>query len=246
MIRRSAPTVWAVIPAAGVGRRMGGAVPKQYLQLFERPVIQWSLRAVLAPDAVRGAVVALGSGDRYWDDLHGELAKPVHTVSGGLERCYSVFNALEYLLDGKGHVDDWVLVHDAVRPCVTPDEIERLLREGLTSRSGALLGFPVRDTLKRRDEDGTVAETADRSGLWHAQTPQLFPLAALHEALEAALTGGLNVTDEAQAMERVGHRPRLVEGRATNLKITRPADLPLAEAILKASYPERALDDRDD
>lgn len=227
------PPIWAVVPAAGVGRRMQARMPKQYLPLLGRPVIHWSLQILLEHPAVSGCMVAVGREDPYWDQRRLASEKPVLTVVGGAERFHSVLNALEALLPHAGE-DAWVLVHDAVRPCLTRPELDRLLEQGMISRHGALLACPVRDTLKREGEEGCVAATADRAGLWHAMTPQLFPLLSLLRALRAVLDGERPVTDEAQAMEHQGFQPLLVEGESTNLKITRPADLPLAEAILRS------------
>lgn len=223
--------VWAVVPAAGTGRRMGADTPKQYLELLGRPVIRWTLEALLGHPRVQGAVVAIGEQDRHWPTVELPSGKAVHTVRGGDERCHSVHNALQ-LLRSAGDPDTWVLVHDAVRPCVRLDELDRLLEKGLAHPDGALLATPVRDTLKRQDTDGRAAETVDRNGVWHAMTPQLFPLEALLSALDRSLRDGVRITDEAQAMERAGSSPLLVEGEATNIKVTRPADLVLAEAIL--------------
>lgn len=226
------PRLWAVIPAAGVGRRMGADIPKQYLPLRGRPVLHWALDALLAEPRVEGGVIALSTDDRLWEERPYRHPKPLHRVAGGAERCDSVLNALRYLVEQAEAAEDWVLVHDAVRPWVAPTELERLISAGLASADGALLAAPVRDTLKRQDAAGRVAETVDRAGVWHALTPQLFPLRALYRALAAALEHGAQVTDEASAMERAGRRPLLVEGSAANLKITRPSDLWLAEAIL--------------
>lgn len=228
---------WAVIPAAGVGRRMGGGCPKQYLELLGRPVIAWTLERLLAHPRVSGAVVALAPEDPYWGGVEHGAQKPVYRADGGAERSDSVLAALRRLARVAG-AEDRVLVHDAVRPCLGAAELDRLLAEGGEAADGALLATPVRDTLKRGEagQGGgpAVAATVDRSGLWQAQTPQLFPLGQLTAALEEALESGAAVTDEAQAVERHGGRPRLVSGDPANLKITQPADLALAAAILRA------------
>ncbi len=227
---------WAVIPAAGVGRRMGGGLPKQYLELLGRPVIAWTLERLLAHPRVSGAVVALAPEDPYWGGVEPGTEKPVYRADGGAERSESVLAALRRLARLAG-AEDRVLVHDAVRPCLGADELDRLLAEGGEAADGALLATPVRDTLKRGEagQGGpAVAATVDRSELWQAQTPQLFPLGRLTAALEEALAAGEAVTDEAQAVERHGGRPRLVSGDPANLKITQPADLALAAAILRA------------
>ena len=229
----SHPLCYAVVPAAGVGRRMGGAVPKQYLQLLGRPVLRWSLESLLAHPRVAGAVVAISSDDTWWPELATAMEKPVAAVAGGVERAHSVLNALEYLA-ALPRPPEWVLVHDAVRPCITRGELDTLLERALESPDGALLAAPVRDTLKRQDAYGRVDSTSDRNGLWHALTPQCFPLLSLREALARVLRDGQQVTDEAQAMELQGFHPVLVEGRSTNVKLTRPADLALLESILRA------------
>ncbi len=237
--------LWAVIPAAGIGRRMAADRPKQYLDLAGRPVIEWSLRRLLGHPRVDGVVVAVADDDGYWPAVSAAVlasldpapasgpGKTLHRVPGGAERCHSVLSALDFLSGpgGPADADDRVLVHDAVRPCLTEAELDRLLETGLDHPHGALLAMPVRDTLKRGNGAGVEA-TVDRDGLWHAQTPQLFPLRLLRDALTAAVAAGTAVTDEAQAVEAAGGRPLLVEGEATNLKVTHQADLRLAAAIL--------------
>ena len=231
------PRIWAVLPAAGVGRRMGGSVPKQYLPVAGRTVIGWSLAAVASHPLVAGTVVALAAGDWSWEPPAAAAGHPVHRVDGGAERADSVRAALRMLRDGPAGPRDWALVHDAVRPCVSERAVSDLVAAVFPERSsGGLLAIPVRDTLKRADANGQVASTATRDGLWQAQTPQLFPLTALLEALDAVSARGESVTDEAQAMEQAGHRPLLVTGEATNLKITQPEDLTLAAGILASAY----------
>ncbi len=229
---------WAVIPAAGVGRRMGGGQPKQYRPLLGRPVIGWALQRLLDHPQVGGAVVALAADDPYWGSLGLDHAKSIHPVVGGAERRDSVRAALAYLLEHAGR-DDRVLVHDAVRPCLSSEELDRLIEAGGAAADGALLATPVRDTLKRAEaQDDVVEHTVPRGGLWQAQTPQLFPLWRLLNALDAALEAGVEVTDEAQAVEWFGGRPRLVTGSASNLKITHEADMALAAAVLQAQQKE--------
>jgi 2-C-methyl-D-erythritol 4-phosphate cytidylyltransferase len=227
------PRIWAVLPAAGVGRRMGAAIAKQYLPLLNKPIVCWSLEAVLSHPAVHAGVIALAAQDPHWDELKFHHDKPLYRVTGGAERSDSVLAALEFLMQRAGS-DDWVLVHDAVRPCVTAEDLDRLIGAGISRPDGALLAVPVRDTLKRQEAGGRVRDTASRDGLWHALTPQLFPLRELFEALNTALERGTPVTDESQAMETAGHQPLLVEGSATNLKVTRGADLALAAAVLRS------------
>lgn len=227
------PRYWAMVPAAGAGKRMGSAVPKQYLSLAGRPVIAHTLASLLDHPRIDGVAVAIGAGDEWWPTVAAELnaAKPLRVVTGGAERCHSVLNGLEALSE-PAQPEDWVLVHDAARPCLTGGDLDRLIDTLADDPVGGLLAVPVRDTLKQADDAGRVAATVDRSRLWHALTPQMFRLRMLHEALRAALARGLLVTDEAAAMEVAGFAPRLVEGRADNLKITRPEDLALAEFYL--------------
>lgn len=227
------PRYWAMVPAAGAGKRMGSAVPKQYLSLAGRPVIAHTLASLLDHPRIDGVAVAIGAGDEWWPTVAAELnaAKPLRVVTGGAERCHSVLNGLEALSE-PAQPEDWVLVHDAARPCLTGGDLDRLIDTLADDPVGGLLAVPVRDTLKQADDAGRVAATVDRSRLWHALTPQMFRLGMLHEALRAALARGLLVTDEAAAMEVAGFAPRLVEGRADNLKITRPEDLALAEFYL--------------
>jgi 2-C-methyl-D-erythritol 4-phosphate cytidylyltransferase len=227
------PRCWAVVPAAGVGRRMGAAVPKQYLPLAGRPVIVHTLETLLRYPSLAGVVVAIGAEDGWWPDVASALdaAKPPRVVIGGAERGQSVLNGLEMLREWAAP-DDWALVHDAVRPCLSTEDLDRLLAELDSDPVGGLLAIPVRDTLKQTDAAGRVATTVDRARIWHALTPQMFRLGLLRDALRDALARGLPVTDEAAAMEAAGFAPRLIEGRADNVKITRPEDLALAEFYL--------------
>ncbi len=233
---RKQPPIWGVIPAAGIGQRMQSAVPKQYLSLHNKTILQHSCERLLTLDAVCGLVVAVREDDRRWADvaqaLSAQHSKPVVTVSGGRERADSVLNALQYLLQTQAG-DEWVLVHDAVRPCVRADDILRLIDTALASEQhGALLAMPVRDTMKRANASGQVAATVEREHLWHALTPQCFPLEVLSRALEQAAQQGFSVTDESSAMEHAGFQPQLVQGADDNIKITRPDDLGLAERSL--------------
>ena len=229
----SSTRYWALVPAAGLGKRMGSAIPKQYLPLAGRPVIAHTLATLLDYPRIDGVVVAISAEDEWWPEVAAKLTavKPLLVVTGGAERCHSVLNGLEALRE-RAALADWILVHDAARPCLTAEDLDRLLAELADDSVGGLLAVPVRDTLKQADAAGRVTATVDRSQLWHALTPQMFRLGMLHEALRAALARGLLVTDEAAAMEAAGFAPRLVEGRADNLKITRPEDLALAEFYL--------------
>jgi 2-C-methyl-D-erythritol 4-phosphate cytidylyltransferase len=223
--------VWAVIPAAGRGTRFGGELPKQYLQVAGKPLIGHALDALLAHPRVAGAMVALAADDAHWPGwttLHG---KPLLRCDGGDERADSVLAALHALPAAVGD-DALVLVHDAARPNLHHDDIERLIVAAEAHADGAILAAPVRDTLKRADHGACIAATEPRDGLWRALTPQAFRRGVLTGALEKARAAGVLVTDEAMAMERLGARPRLVEGREDNLKVTTPADLALANYLL--------------
>ena len=227
------PNVWAVVPAAGSGRRFGADRPKQYVALGARPVIAHVIGKLAAVRGVAGIVAAVTQVDPWWDEAAGTFDISVVRVDGGAERRDSVMNALDYL-DTVASAHDSVLVHDAVRPCVTVADIERVVAAARRHPHGAVLGAPVADTLKRTGAQGTITETVDRNRLWRAFTPQVFPLGRLRAALRGAIADGFMVTDEAQAMERTGACPVLVEGSPGNIKITRPEDLALAGAWLDA------------
>lgn len=224
---------WAVIPAAGTGSRMGADKPKQYLPLAGKTIIGHTISRFCKHSLISGIVVALSPQDEYWDRLFGDCTNErcpeiVIRVEGGAERCHSVLNALDKLVD-QADEQDWVLVHDAARPCLRSEDIDHLIQELSNHPVGGLLAVPVRDTMKRADNEGVVQETVAREQLWHALTPQMFRLGDLRDALTQAVADGVEVTDEASAMEYVGKRPKLVKGRMDNIKITNPDDLELAE-----------------
>lgn len=223
--------IWAIVPAAGRGARFGGDVPKQYLQIAGEPLIAHAIDAVLADPRVAGCVVALAADDAHWPGWTVRIGKPVLRCDGGGERADSVLAALRALPAEAGD-GDLVLVHDAARPNLHADDVARLIDAALACADGAILAAPVRDTLKRAGSDGAIAATESREALWRALTPQAFRRGPLTRALQGAHAAGVRVTDEAMAMERVGARPRLVEGREDNLKVTTPADLALAEYLL--------------
>ena len=222
---------WVVVPAAGSGSRFGGALPKQYLEIYGRSVLQHTLDRLARHPRVSGLMVALAGGDRHWPgwrELHG---KPVATCVGGGVRAASVLAALA-ALPPMVRERDWVLVHDAARPCLRHDDLDRLLDHGCAHGVGAILASPVRDTLKRASERGEIVGSEPRERLWRALTPQLFRRATLQRAIEAGLAEGRELTDEAMAIERLGLAPLLVEGAEDNIKITTPADLAYAEFLL--------------
>jgi 2-C-methyl-D-erythritol 4-phosphate cytidylyltransferase len=233
---------WALIPAAGVGRRFGGEVPKQYLELAGRRVVDHVLDLFLDHPAIAGCVVALDPADAWWPDGPFADDPRVRRVDGGRERCNSVCNGLDGLVAaGDAGADDWVLVHDAARPCLRRRDLDALLAVLDHEPVGALLGIPVHDTVKRVAwRSGSrptavpeIVETVPREALWRAYTPQAFRLGLLHRALTRALAEGQMVTDDASAVELLGLRPRFIEGHADNIKITQPEDLPLADFFLR-------------
>jgi 2-C-methyl-D-erythritol 4-phosphate cytidylyltransferase len=229
-VSRTRP-LWAVIPAAGAGERFGGDVPKQYLPLLGRTVLEWAIRPFQARADVAGIIVAISAADDHWPGICLSSDR-IQAVQGGPQRAHSVLAGLN-ALSGKADARDWVLVHDAARPCLTDEDLDRLV-DAAAESCGGLLAAPVQDTLKAAD-NGAVARTVDREGLWRALTPQMFRMEELASALQRAETAGFLATDEAAAMERMGHRPRIVPGRADNIKITRPEDLALAEFIISQS-----------
>ncbi len=226
-----AADIWAVLPAAGRGTRFGGDTPKQYLLAGGQLLIAHALDALLAHPRIAGAVVALAADDARWPGWTSRHGKPVVRCDGGAERADSVLAALRMVPADPGH-DPLVLVHDAARPNLHRDDLDRLIAAAEASAGGAILAAPVRDTLKRADAETRVIATEPRAGLWRALTPQAFRRAVLIAALERAHADGVRVTDESMAIERTGAHPRLVEGREDNLKVTTPADLALVDHLL--------------
>lgn len=222
---------WAVIPAAGTGVRMQTDRPKQYLQLAEKTVIEHVLDTFCAHERISGVIVALSKDDEYWPRLSVACHEKITTVTGGVERCHSVLNCLDLLAE-KAATDDWVLVHDAARPCIFERDISALIDSLCADPDGGLLALPVRDTMKRGSVENRVTETVNRTDLWHALTPQMFRMQKLNNALHRALDNQQLVTDESQAMELAGYQPRLVRGNTRNIKITHMDDLSLAELYL--------------
>lgn len=224
-------TIWAILPAAGIGQRMGAPIPKQYLDLAGKPVIQHSIETLLQVSAVDSVTVALNPADTHFANL--DLpSNRIRTIEGGDSRQQSVLNGL-VSLESLANDDDWVLVHDAVRPCVQVQDIEKLLGEVSDHPIGGLLATPQDNTLKLSDGSNHAVETADRSAYWQALTPQVFRYAALKHAIQRAIESNKPVTDEASAIEAQGCKPLLVEGDRNNIKLTRESDLYLADAILK-------------
>lgn len=236
MLSRASRRVWAIVPAAGSGARFSASTPsqapKQYAPLLGATVLEWSLRALLAEARVHAVVVALAADDAHWPGIASKLNSPkLQTIIGGENRQDSVMNALE-LLASQAAAADWILVHDAARPCLVKADLDALLDAvGAANSSGAVLAAPIVDTVKR--ELGGHVETVDRRGLWRALTPQVFAFEHLRHALKDARLAGIAVTDEAQAIERIGLRPVLVPGSPFNVKVTRAEDLGVAQRILE-------------
>jgi 2-C-methyl-D-erythritol 4-phosphate cytidylyltransferase len=230
---------YALLPAAGSGSRVGAARPKQYLEIAGRPLVYHALKTLVEHPRIALAFVVLAPGDELfrrsdWSEF-GAKVEPLYC--GGATRAASVFNGLLAARDTVA-ASDWVLVHDAARPCLGREELDRLFGELEGDETGGLLAVPVADTLKRANRDHRVAATQPREGLWLAQTPQMFRYRLLIEALRAA--DHAVATDEARAVESLGLRPRLVMGSATNIKVTLPEDLLLAELILGSRQPSAA------
>ncbi|WP_461606846.1 2-C-methyl-D-erythritol 4-phosphate cytidylyltransferase [Aeromonas rivipollensis] len=216
----------AIVPAAGIGSRMGADCPKQYLTLAGKSILEHTLGCLLSHPAIARVIVALAPHDGWFEQLAVAADPRILRVEGGIERAYSVLNAL-HVAEGK-----WVLVHDAARPCLCHSDLDKLITTAMAC-DGAILGSRVRDTMKRTDGAGNIVATVEREQLWHALTPQMFPAGTLKRALEEGLALGALITDEASAMERAGFTVKMVEGRADNIKVTRPEDLSLAELFLQ-------------
>lgn len=224
-------TTIALVPAAGSGSRAGGPIPKQYQLLAGTPLILHTLRALLSVSAVQYVAVVLAADDTQFAPLAQALdSQRIRVLPvGGVTRADSVRNGLEALAWERSRTD-WVLVHDAARPCVHPRDIETLLNTLSNDPVGGILAKPVADTIKRAESGAHIAETVPRHTLWAAQTPQMFRYGVLLDALRAHR----EVTDEAQAVERAGHAPRLIEAAWANPKVTYAEDFVIAEALLNA------------
>jgi len=224
-------TYWAIVPAAGVGSRMQQAIPKQYLKIANKTVLDHTLEKLTSHDLIKGIAVAISKTDKYWPNHQSLNNKEIITAEGGAERFQSVFNALQALSD-KCKMTDWVLVHDAARPCLSINDLTKLILKVKDDDIGGLLAVPVRDTMKRANSYGKILHTSERQYLWHALTPQMFRYGMLLDALQSAINKNTIITDEASALEVQGFQPLLIEGSSNNIKITRPDDLALAEFYL--------------
>jgi 2-C-methyl-D-erythritol 4-phosphate cytidylyltransferase len=225
---------WVIVPAAGSGQRLGVELPKQYLELAGQKLIEHTLGRLLKHPQLVGICVALADNDPYWSQTQFHNHEQVHEVTGGETRAHSVMNALRFLADG-GHGDEWVLIHDAARPCVSQQDISRLIETVEHTDIGAILATPITDTVKQVDDSAQVTQTLSRDQLWRALTPQMFRLDQLFNAIKTALENGLIVTDEASAMEQAGYAVTVVKGNSKNIKVTLQEDLPLAAFYLSGS-----------
>ncbi len=222
--------IWAIVPASGVGRRMQSELPKQYLSFQGKTIIEHCLDRLLSHPGIKGAVVVLQNDDSHWEELGYTSEKPVLTTAGGVERHHSVYHGLLVLQDRCGS-EVLALVHDAIRPLVTHLDLDNVIKAARAHEAGAILAAPVSDTLKLQGGTMEITKTVSRDQLWRAFTPQIFPLPMLLRSLKVAIDDNLEITDDASAIELQGYSPTLVSGDPTNLKITNPSDLNLAELI---------------
>lgn len=224
-------SIVAIVPAAGVGSRMKANKPKQYLTIGQKTVLEHTVEKLLAHPEVSLVVIAVTDGDPYFPLLSIALHPKVVRVSGGQERADSVLSALQYVQTHQ--LAEWVMVHDAARPCVRVEDLNTLISVSQAHDVGAILASPVRDTMKRSNQSGDIDHTVDREALWHALTPQMFKTEPLTRTLSEALAAGAIITDEASAFEWAGLQAALVHGCSDNIKITQPEDLALAEFYLE-------------
>ena len=216
----------AVIPAAGVGSRMQANKPKQYLKILDKTILEHTLSVILSHPAINHVILAVGKMIPIFLKLPYSLIKTSPSLKGEKHAAESVLNGLNTIKNDQA----WVLVHDAARPCLTHQDLDKLLQ--IDDEQGAILAIPAVDTIKRANKQQDIIKTEDRAELWLAQTPQFFRCDLLRNALEQGLSQGANITDEASAMELAGFQPHLVAGRSDNIKVTRPEDLALAEFYL--------------
>ena len=224
--------IWAVIPAAGIGARMNSDIPKQYLKIEDKTILEYSVNRFLEHSKIYKVVVALSPKDTYWEELPFADNPRVLTTTGGKDRVDSVKAALTFIRESEAAEADWVMVHDAARPCLSSRHIDNLITSKETSPDGAILAVGAIDTIKQANKRQTIEKTIDRETVWLAQTPQFFPLRTLSNAIDNALNEGQTITDEASAMEFAGYHPSLVIGSRKNLKITEQEDLLLASIWL--------------
>ncbi|MFQ3246997.1 MAG: 2-C-methyl-D-erythritol 4-phosphate cytidylyltransferase [Arenicella sp.] len=260
----SKPRLWVVMPAAGAGSRMQAIVPKQYLSINGAAIIEHAIKVFLDNHEIQRIMIPLAENDQSFSQLNIAKNRRVATTAGGSSRAHSVLNGLNALSAEGSHLlvkdseslvkdseslvkdspslvkdSDWVLVHDAARPCLSSALLEHLIDSLRDDEVGGILAVPAKDTLKRASKTQTIMATVDRSDIWQAQTPQMFRYGILKAALTSAIEQNLNITDEASALEYMGYQPKLVVGDAKNLKVTTPEDLALAEFLLSGPVGER-------
>ena len=227
------PKCWAVIPAAGIGERVGASIPKQYLNIANKTILEHSIFPFIENSRVAGITIALNSQDKHFATLDSiSASRKIQTVQGGATRAHSVLNALDGLRDQISE-DDFVLVHDAARPCLSMADLDKLIDACLGHEVGGILAGRVADTIKQVDS-GEIVNTLNRENIWHAYTPQMFKLGMLKTAIQQALNNNIEITDEASAIEYIGCQPCVVEGNARNIKVTTAEDVSLAKMFMSA------------
>ena len=225
--------LWVVIPAAGIGKRMGVDIPKQYITVCDKAIIEHTVEKFTSRNDLQGILVALSNSDQHWSTLELSKNNKITTVTGGEERYKSVYNALCSLKNKAGD-DDWILVHDAVRPCITTSEIDQFIADvDHLNGIGGILALPCFETMKKANTNHEIEETIDRKFIWHAQTPQMFRYKKLFLAIEKIMNENIFITDEAMAMELAGYKPMLIQGTHSNIKITDQNDLKYLESFLR-------------
>ncbi|MBO69030.1 MAG: 2-C-methyl-D-erythritol 4-phosphate cytidylyltransferase [Acidiferrobacteraceae bacterium] len=221
---------WAIVPAAGSGSRFGGTTPKQYIDLEGIPIIVRAVNALIKVEEISGIAVGISPDDKWWAKCAINDRRVIGAFLGGACRAETVLRGLEYL-ESSASADDWVLVHDAARPCIRIEDIKRVIAMRSNGSGGALLGTPISETVKYANQDNLVEKTIPRSNLWLAQTPQIFPYRLLYDALVKSDLE--TVTDESSAIEAIGYRPYVIHGDSFNIKITTNRDLKIASLIMQ-------------
>ena len=226
------PKCWAVIPAAGIGERVGSSIPKQYLEVAGKSILEHAISAFISNTRIAGITIALNSQDDHFDALDIKTSSgKIHSVIGGVTRAHSVLNALGSI-EAQLDKDDFVLVHDAARPCLAMSDLDQLINICIQHEVGGIIGSPVSDTIKQVD-NSSIVNTLDRDNIWRAYTPQMFKLGVLRSAIQNALANNVSITDEASAIEHAGYKPCMVEGDSRNIKVTTAEDISLVEMFLQ-------------